>query len=115
MKEKKNRKFGLWLESEAAEIIKKLSNQSRLPRGEIIRLCIDRELENPDYLKTLMWKKKSLLFNMNLVDSQIKKLDAISRQTGLSLGEIVRLCLSRQLVQIRREGGIKLKLDPDEK
>ena len=115
MKEKKNRKFGLWLESESAETIKKLSNQSRLPMGEIIRLCIDRELEKPDYLKTQMWKKKSLLFNMNLVDSQIKKLDAISQQTGLSLGEIVRLCLSRQLAQIRHEGGIKIKLTPDNK
>jgi predicted DNA-binding protein len=115
VKEKKNRQFGVRLESELAATIKKLSEQARLPMGEIIRLCVNQQLVDSSHLKSLTWKKKAVQFNLRFEDSLVKKLNGISRHTGLSQAEIVRLCLVRQFAQIRNDGGLKLKLDLDGK
>jgi hypothetical protein len=113
VKEKKNRRFGVCMEDELALTIKKFSSQSKLSMGKIIRYCVDRQLANPDYLQALSRAKKSTQVHLVFEESQIKKLSRLADETGLSIGEIVRLCLARQLAQMRREGGFKLRLEFD--
>jgi hypothetical protein len=56
-------------------------------------------------------EKKSLQFGVRFEDSLARGLKKVSRQTKLPMAEIVRLCVARQLDQIRRDGGINLSVD----
>lgn len=114
VKEKKNRPFNVRLEDELATAVQQLSHQSKLTVGEIIRLCVDRELAAAETLKRLSWKKKSRQFNLLFADGQVRKLLELSRHTGLSQAELVRQCLARQLKKIRRHGGIKIHIKLDD-
>jgi hypothetical protein len=113
VKEKKNRRFGVCLENELALTIKKMSSQSKLSMGEIIRFCVDRQLEDSSHLETLTWKKKNTQIHLVFEDRQIKKLSGLAKRTGLAQAEIVRLCLVREIQHIRSEGGIKHSLPPE--
>ena len=61
-----------------------------------------------------MKEKKTLQFGVRFEDSLAHNLKKVSYQTRLPMAEIVRLCVAKQLDQIRREGGINLKVKLDE-
>lgn len=62
-----------------------------------------------------MKEKKSLQFSVRFEDSLIKNLNKVAKQMGLSLAEIVRLCVIKQLDQIRQDGGFNFKVSLDDK
>ena len=112
VKEKKNLQFTIKLESGLADTIKDLSAQAKISMGEIVRLCVTQQLAQKIDLPALAKAKKNLQLSMRFEESLLKNLTKQSRQTGLSLGEIIRLCVIRHLEQIQREGEIKIKLTP---
>ena len=114
MKEKKNLQFGLRLERGIAEPIQKLSEQSKLPVSEIIRLCVGRQLAEDDNFGDDARERKTLQVSVRFEDSLAKQLGDISRRTDLSVAEIVRLCLAKQITKIRRQG-LKLKFELNDK
>ena len=59
--------------------------------------------------------KKNRIISIRFNEPQKKELEAIAKQSGLPEAEIVRLCFTRQLRQIRKDGGINLKIDLDKK
>jgi hypothetical protein len=111
--EKKNLQFGIRIEPSIAKIIKTLSRQSKLSVGDIVRLCVDRQLKSSEQLLGLAREKRDWSLGVKFDGPMVGDLQKISRKTGLTMAELIRLCVLKQLEQIRREGGIKLKLDPD--
>lgn len=112
VQEKKNKQVGIWLEHDTAATVKKLSERSRLPMSEIIRLCVERQLAEKNNFKELARERKALQMSVRFGDSLLKVLNGIARDTDLPVAEIARLCLTQQLHKIRRQG-LKLKITLD--
>ena len=78
--------------------------------GEIIRLCVERQLQEKNNFKELARERKALQMSVRFGDSLVKILNDISRDTDLPVAEIVRLCLVQQLLKIKKQG-LKLKFE----
>ncbi|MDR1145161.1 MAG: hypothetical protein LBK71_03380 [Verrucomicrobiales bacterium] len=115
VKEKKNLQFTIKLENDLAQDIKNLSRQARMSMGEIVRLCVEQQLAQKINLQAFARERKGMQLSMRFEESLRKNLSKLSRKTGLSLGEIIRLCVTRHFAQIRCDGSIKIKVSPDGK
>ena len=115
VKEKKNQQFAVRLEYETAQSVKKLSERLNLSMGELVRWCVSRQLKKSSDLTNLVRKRKTLQFSVRFESGLTKNLAELANQLDISQGEIIRLCVTKQLDQIKREGGIKINLAPDGK
>jgi antitoxin component of RelBE/YafQ-DinJ toxin-antitoxin module len=115
MKEKKNLQFGVRIDDHMAKTIKNLSRRANLSMGEIVRLCVNRQLEDTGYLLELARDKRNWQLGVKFEEHTVRALKKVSGQIGLPMAEIIRLCLTKQLEQICNEGSIKINLTPDGK
>jgi predicted HicB family RNase H-like nuclease len=110
VREKKSRQFAVQLDGKLAEAVKALAGQLKMSMGDMVRRCVAEQLNETATLRELSRKRRTLQLSVRFEDSLMKNMDDLARRTDKSLGEIVRLCLTRQLAKIQHTGGIKIKL-----